>query len=128
VRYVYPEFVVLVDDDARYIETRFADGAKVGSTPNRDAHSLRVAAELGYGDDTWTMSRDHELSHAWLAHTDGRPWSPTMWRLAHPSSELNPDDDAVAEEEARVLDYQRTLDKAAPRPWDHLASDEPLPW
>jgi hypothetical protein len=131
VQYEFPAFVVVVDETWHYVETRFADGTKVGSTPNRDAWSLHIAETLGYGDDTWTMSRDHELGHAWLAHLAGLPWSPTMWRLAHPDDDGVPDDIAVAEEESRVLAWQRTLDKDAPRPWD--VGDEPrrvdgTPW
>jgi hypothetical protein len=130
VRYVFPFCTVLVDDTGRYVETRFEDGTKVGSTPNRDPHTLNVSEELGYGDDTWAMSRDHELAHSWLAHLDGRRWSPTMWRLAHPWDDGVPDDDAVAHEEARVLEFQRTLDKTAPRPWDvaDVPRREPLVW
>jgi hypothetical protein len=109
---------VLVDEGDQYVETRFPDGTKVGSTPNDDAHTLDVAAELGYGTDTWTMSRDHEIAHSWLALRDGLPHSPTMWRLAHPYGDGIPDDAAVAEEERRVLDFQRTLDKDGARPWD----------
>lgn len=129
-QYVFPRCRVVVDEDARYVESRMEDGTKVGATPNRDERSLAIAAELGYGDDTWLMSRDHELSHTWLAHLDGRPWSPTMWRLAHPYSSDVADDVAVAEEEARVLEFQRTLDKAQPRPWDTAADIErqPITW
>ena len=129
-QYVFPRCRVIVDEDARYVESQMEDGTKVGATPNRDDHSLAIAAALGYGDDTWLMSRDHELSHAWLAHVAGHPWSPTMWRLAHPHSAEVADDVAVAEEEARVLEFQRALDKSKPRPWD--TSDEverrPLAW
>ncbi len=117
-QYVFPSCSILVDNRAQYVETRFGDGTKVGSTPNRDDHSLRVAAGLGYGDDTWSMSRDHEVAHTWLAHLAGLPWSPTMWRLAHPWGPDLPDDAQVAEEEATVLRFQGTLDKAALRPWD----------
>ena len=121
---------MLVDSVAQYVETRFADGTKVGSTPNRDAHSLRTAQRLGYGDDTWAMSRDHEIAHTWLAHLDGLPWSPTMWRLAHPYDPDLPDDDDVAEEETRVLEFQRLCDKEAPRPWSvaEVPAKEPLTW
>ena len=121
-QYVFPHCRVIVDEDTRYVESRMEDGTKVGATANRDDHSLAIAEELGYGDDTWTMSRDHELSHTWLAHLAGLPWSPTMWRLAHPDSPDVADDVAVAEEEARVLDFQRSLDKSKPRPWE--TSDE----
>lgn len=129
-RYVFPGCSVLIDELNRYVETRFADGTKVGSTPNRDPHSLRVAADLGYADDTWAMSRDHELGHSWLAFIDGLPWSPTMWRLAHPEYPGLPSDAEVAEEEATVLEFQRTIEKAAPRCWDlaEVPLKQPLPW
>lgn len=129
-RYVFPRCQVLVDERGRYVESRMEDGTTVGATPNRDERSLAIAAELGYGDDTWRMSRDHELSHTWLAHLEGKPWSPTMWRLAHPHSEDVADDVAVAEEESRVLEFQRSLDKSRPRPWETSGDVErhPLTW
>ena len=129
-QYVFPSCAVLVDERGRYVETRFPDGTKVGSTPNDDDHTMNTAAALGYGADTFAMSRDHEIAHTWLAHLDGRRWSPTMWRLAHPYDDELPNDDEVAEEEATVLAFQATLDKAAPRPWDlaEVPSKAPLPW
>lgn len=128
-QYVFPQCAVLVDEEARYVETRFPDGSKVGSTPNDDPHTLAVARDLGY-TDTFAMSRDHEIAHSWLAHLDGKPWSRTMWRLAHPYDGDLPNDSEVAEEEMRVLEFQRTLDKAAPRPWDiaDVPEKAPLVW
>ncbi len=126
-RYVFPRCVVLVDQRARYVETRMEDRTKVGATPNRDDWSLRISSGLGYGDDTWAMSRDHELAHTWLAHVEGKPWSATMWRLAHPDSEEVAGDAEVAEEEAMVLEFQRTLDKSHSRPWDTSAAIDRLP-
>ena len=41
-----------------------------------------------------------------------------MWRLAHPRATDAIGDSDVAEEEAAVLEFQRLLDKSAPRPWD----------
>jgi hypothetical protein len=130
VQYLYPHCTVIIDEEAQYIETRFADGATVGSTPNQDAHTLRMAEALGYGTDTWAMSRDHEMAHTWLAHVAGMPWSNTFWRIAHPTADGSIGDDEVADEETRVLDFQRQLDKAGARPWD--VADVPkldtLPW
>lgn len=127
---VFPRCRVIVDEQARYVESVMEDGAKVGATPNRDEASLRTSRDLGYGDDTWAMSRDHEISHTWLAHVEGRPWSPTMWRLAHPHSCDVAGDTEVAEEEARVLEFQRALDKGRPRPWETSPDIKrlPLPW
>ena len=129
-QFVFPRCRVIVDEEARYVESLMEDGSKVGATANCDAASLLTSQDLGYGDDTWAMSRDHELSHAWLAHLEGRPWSPTMWRLAHPHSSDVAGDTEVAEEEARVLAFQRTLAKDAPRPWETSSEIErlPLPW
>lgn len=129
-QYVFPRCRVIVDEGSRYVESLMEDGAKVGATPNLDDWTLKIAAELGYGDDTWAMSRDHELSHTWLAHVEGQPWSPTMWRLAHPESTGSAGDVEVAEEEARVLEFQRALDKDRPRPWETSDDIErlPLPW
>ena len=129
-QFVFPRFRVIVDEEARYVESLMEDGTKVGATANCDGASVRTSQDLGYGDDTWAMSRDHELSHAWLAHLDGRPWSPTMWRLAHPHSSDVAGDTEVAEEEARVLAFQRALAKDEPRPWDTSSEIErlPLPW
>lgn len=128
--YVFPGCDVLVDEHQRYVETRFPDGTTVGSTPNADPHTMTVAADLGYGDDTWAMSRDHEIAHSWLAYCDGLDHSPTMWRLAHPYDDELPNDAEVAEEEERVLAYQRTLDKSAPRPWEsgEIPVKPELPW
>jgi hypothetical protein len=122
--------VVLIDVTSRYVETRFPDGTRVGSTPNTDRHSLQMATSLGYGNDTFAMSRDHEVAHTWLAHCAGLPWSRTMWRLAHPYGDDLPDDSEVAEEEAMVLRFQRRLDKSEPRPWDlaGVPVKRPLEW
>jgi hypothetical protein len=130
VQYLYPHCTVIIDEAARYIETRFRDGAKVGSTPNRDEHSLRLAEDLGYGNDTWMMSKDHEMAHTWLAHLAGLPWSETFWRVAHPDAEGSAGDEQVAEEEALVLEFQRRLDKRAARPWDEgsIPTTDTLPW
>jgi hypothetical protein len=130
VQYAYPHCTVIIDEAAHYVETRFTDGAIVGSTPNQDDHTLKMAAELGYGTDTWTMSKDHEMAHTWLAHVAGLPWSATFWRISHPTEQGSIGDDEVADEETRVLEFQRHLDKAAPRPWDRsdIPTVDTLPW
>jgi hypothetical protein len=131
VRYLFPYCTVIVDEDALYVETRFADGTSVGSTPNDDPHTMQMAEDLGYGSDTWAMSKDHELLHTWIAHLEGRRWSDTMWRVAHPDQLGSIGDIAVAEEETRVLEFQRQLDKDAPRPWDSadaIPTDDVMPW
>jgi hypothetical protein len=130
VQYLFPRCTVIVDEVARYVETRFQDGSTVGSTPNADEHTLELAHQLGYGTDTWTMSKDHEICHTWMAHLEGQPYSATFWRIAHPALTDSIGDDDVADEEARVLDFQRDLAKDQPRPWDtgDVAVERSLPW
>jgi hypothetical protein len=110
------EIVVTVDDAYEWLETRFPDGRAVTASSNpRDPTSVTLADELGYAQDTWLMSRDHELAHTWLAQCEGEPWSRTLWTVAHGG---NLDEDWVRLEERRVLDWQRVLDKGRPRPWE----------
>lgn len=116
-RYRFPACVVDVDDDARWVVTRFDDGTEVHAHPNHDPESVARAAALGY-HDTWAMSRDHELAHHWLAFRAEHWASFTMWSLAHP--DLHRDDATIHQEEANVLRFQRGLDKAAVRPWEAL--------
>lgn len=130
VQYFFRGCTVIVDGAQRYVETRFPDGCSAGSTPNDDEHTLEVAEEMGYGTDTWAMSRDHELAHTWLAHVAGLEFSPTMWRIAHPDLEDSIGDVEVSEEEARVLEFQRTMPKDRVRPWDDgtIRTSDDLPW
>lgn len=115
-----------------HVQTRYQDGATVTARVNYDAGAFTMARDLGYRSiDTWRMCVDHEIGHHWLAHGDF--WSlgsPTMWRLAHPDR-VHPSmasDDDVANEEAEVLAFQRTLDKTTTaRPWDVCRVDE-IPW
>jgi hypothetical protein len=130
VQYFFRGCTVIIDEERHYVETRFPDGGAAGSTPNDDPHTLDVAAEMGYGTDTWTMSRDHELTHTWLAHVDGLDYSPTMWRIAHPDMEGSIGDVEVSEEEAIVLEFQRQMPKDRPRPWDDgsIRTSDDVPW
>lgn len=113
---------VTIDDTARYLETRFPDGTVLPAAPNYDPASIALAHDLGYVGDTWAMSRDHELTHSWLAALDGLDWSPTLWHVAHRGApgHVPMSGDAIRAEEARVLNAQRSLSKMAPRPWEQL--------
>jgi hypothetical protein len=67
-----------------------ADGLTVthlpgGHVPARaqDTDEYRQRAhDLGYGDDTALMSREHELAHTMLAGWLGLPYSPTLQGVA----------------------------------------------
>ena len=66
-----------------YTETCYHDGTRVTATPE-DSDSYRAnAAALGYGADTASLSRDHEILHTFLAEALGYGSSPTLWAVAH---------------------------------------------
>jgi hypothetical protein len=92
--------------DLSEVYTLFPDGSELYATPNHDPESLRNAASLGYGDDTARMSRDHEVSHTFLAVVLGLPFSPTLYNAARPG---HADDTRRRWEEALVFDFQRLL-------------------
>lgn len=101
------------DNDQQWLVTRFPDGTQVPATPNHRPEDIALATELGY-PNTWEMSRDHELAHTWLAVREGRDFSPVLWAVAH-RTVLPPGQ--ADREEARVIEFQRSLDKRARRPW-----------
>lgn len=114
-RFGEPWYTIYVYE--RKLITQFRDGTTVPAAPNTDCHSVALAAELGYLD-TWDMSRDHEISHSWLARQAGFPYSPTLWHVAHPHDPAGIPPETMAREEATVLAYQKALDKTALRPWE----------
>lgn len=105
VLYRFSGCTVLVDEERRYLETRFHDGTIVPAVGNTDPASVALAHDLGYEGDTWAMSRDHELLHTILAGG----LSPTLWRVAHPDDPNVISDEEAAHEEARVLVAQRII-------------------
>lgn len=61
-----------------YTETALANGGKVTAMPQDDDEYRQRARDLGYGEDTFAMSRDHEILHSRLAVMLGLDESPTM--------------------------------------------------
>jgi hypothetical protein len=91
--------------------TVFADGLQVSAAANYDEASKQMADDLGYGGDTWQMSKEHELSHHIVAMLQGHPYSRVLRGVAVRAA--GGDKETVisaadsAEEEALVLDFQR---------------------
>ena len=72
-----------VNSTLGYTETCYHDGTRVTATPE-DSNPYRAnAAALGYGADTASLSRDHEILHTFLAEALGFGTSPTLWAVAH---------------------------------------------
>lgn len=94
----------------RYLETVFADGTKVPAAAGDSEADVARAHALGYGGDTWAMTRDHELLHTSLAENAGLSYSPTLWALAH-GEPMPPD---VQREEGLVLHVQRLINRGWP--------------
>ncbi len=105
---------VEIHAERRYLETIFADGARIGAYPHETADYRAVTAETGYGDDIWAYARDHELLHNLLPQeVNGTP-SHVLWHLAH---ETKADPWKVWQEESLAISFQRFLtgrDKTMP--------------
>jgi hypothetical protein len=99
---------VRIFNTTRYLETVFNDGTKVPAAP-QDTDSYRAQAQdLGYGDDTWSMCRDHEIGHTLVSESFGEQWSRTLWAVAHGNANGIPDSPwEMAAEEGLVLAWQR---------------------
>ena len=93
--------------ETQYCETVFEDGTKVPAAPGQDDSYREQARECGYGDDTWALCLQHEAFHTMLAEFEGRPWSPTLWAVAHPGGRLTREE--AWDEEERVLNFQKQL-------------------
>lgn len=93
-------------EHGHYLVTEFPDGTKVKAAPNYDQDSFNRAHNLGYGRDTWSMSRDHEILHTWIAQLMDEPWSPTLWCVAH---HCKPEKGLFYREECLVFDFQRCV-------------------
>lgn len=100
--------IVRVWNSEVWMATRI-DGYPFVATGNPDdPASVTLAHDLGYGGDTWAMSRDHELIHSWLAVWRGLPFSPTLWAVSRGDKHLAAD--LIREwEEGDVLALQKYL-------------------
>jgi hypothetical protein len=99
---------VHVYDDQRYLETLFEDGTKVPACPQDNDKYRSQARQLGYGDDTWRMCKDHEMAHTVVCQAFGLPYSPTLWAVAHGHAQMIPGKPGwMTAEEDLVLAYQR---------------------
>jgi hypothetical protein len=103
-----PYTIARVWNSEAWMVTRI-DGYPFVSTGNPDDDdAVALAHELGYGGDTWAMSRDHELLHSWLAVRRGLPFSPTLWAVSRGDKRLTAD--AIREwEEGDILALQKFL-------------------
>lgn len=72
-----------VNSTLGYTETCYHDGTRVTATPEDSDPYRTNAVELGYGMDTASLSRDHEILHTFLAEALGYGSSPTLWAVAH---------------------------------------------
>lgn len=97
-------------EEHQILATRFSDGLSVTAAPNYDEQSLAMAAMLGYGSDTWMLSKHHELIHTLLAVARGKPYSPVLRGVAVREAGGNKEDvvsqvDSIWEEDL-VLRFQ----------------------
>lgn len=86
-----------------YVHTTLPDGATVHAVPGQTKEDVARAHSLGYGGDTWLMTRDHDRFHAMLAYALGLQESPALRRTAEGGKSTLVTD----LEEAAVLGIQR---------------------
>ena len=82
---------------------RLPGGETIRSRPQDTPEYRLTAHELGYGDDTLGMCRDHDATHAWLADAIGLPDSPAL----RVSAGLDRDGPLARADEAATLSLQR---------------------
>jgi hypothetical protein len=83
------------------IETLFNDGSSIGACPLwGDPESLARAETLGYGDDLWLMTLEHEILHSISALVQGKRCSVVLWNVSHgiekPKGSLAEESNALA--------------------------------
>jgi hypothetical protein len=74
---------VIVDSDNKRIETHYGDGSIAVGVPQDTDSYRQTARDLGYGDDTWLMTVEHELLHTALAEARDEHHSGSLWAQAH---------------------------------------------
>lgn len=99
-----PDVKLEVWPETQYLHTIFFPNKQVRAAPENTPDYWHRAHKLGY-TSAWHMCLEHELLHTLLAP---KGISYTLWGLAH---ELDMDQNIVAEEEAKVLEFQRLLNK-----------------
>ncbi len=98
-----------VNSTLGYTETCYHDGTRVTATPEDSDPYRANAAALGYGTDTASLSRDHEILHTFLAEALGYGSSPTLWAVAHNFGEATAPIWEQEEEETWTLAFQSYL-------------------
>lgn len=99
-------------EDGQAVVTTFDDGAEVVAGPSSDEENVARAVSLGYGDDLWRMTKEHEIIHRLLAEAEGRDQSIALWYAAHPDYEMDDCDRFLAHrEECVVMLIQRLLNE-----------------
>lgn len=98
--------ILQVWPNGRYCQTVFRDGTTVPAAPEDTEEYWERARSMGYSDP-WLMCFEHEFLHSVLALAEGRAVSPTLWAVAHGTTENDPA--LIANEEAEVLKMQRKM-------------------
>jgi hypothetical protein len=89
-----------------FVSTRYPGLPPIDACPHDTDEYRAQARELGYGDDTAAMCREHETAHHLLAALLRLPCSPTMRGLALHAAGIGPLWPGWREEEAAVLALQ----------------------
>ena len=95
--------LIKIWEEFRTISTTFPDGSELIACPEDNDAYRKTAKDLGYGEDTWSMCKSHEILHTSIAVGEGKKYSRGLWRAAQGIDADNID----REEEAKVLKIQK---------------------
>ena len=92
------------------METVFDDGTSVGACPLwNDQDYKDRARSLGYGDDLWQMTLEHEIAHTVIGEINGTVHSLVLWHVAHGDGHPYPEGTKTEEGKAlAMMRYSRT--------------------
>lgn len=92
-----------VFEDTQTVKITFPDGTHILSAPQDNDEYRKTALDLGYGNDTWAMCKEHDPFHIFIAVMNGKATSRALYR----ASLGKEPDDKDREEEFLVLSYQK---------------------
>jgi hypothetical protein len=115
IRYDFEHCYVIEIPDEHRIETHYPDGSVASGVPQDTAEYRATARALGYGDDVWAMTREHELLHTAIAELRGEQHSGALWAQAHKPDGYQFDPSKMPwrgqAEEERLFRLQRLLNR-----------------
>lgn len=114
-RYDFRFCYVLEIPEEHRIETHFDDGTVAHGVPHDTDEYRATARALGYGDNVWQLTVEHEILHTAIAEMRGEHHSGSLWAQAHKPADFEFDTNNMPRvgqaEEDRLFAFQRLLNR-----------------